>query len=99
MPYFAYVQNDIVQKVERIEHEPMCDDLGIEQESMGQKFLVSCYPNTVATDYVLTFYTENDPSLDHPRGKYAGIGDMWDGDKFAAPAAPEPVELEETPAP
>lgn len=84
MPYFAYVQDGIVRKVERIEHDPMLDAAGVEQEALGQAFLAACYPDTNPADYILTFYPEGQPDP-YPRGKYAGVGDLWDGSKFISP--------------
>ena len=89
MPYFAYVQNNSVAKVERIEHEPMTDSAGVEQEALGQEFLAACYPGTNAADYILTYYPSSQPDP-FPRGKYAGIGDLWDGTNFTSPV----VEVE-----
>jgi len=84
MPYFAHVIEGVVQKVERIEHEPMQDEKGVEKESIGQEFLASLYPGTNPADYILTFYPLGQPDP-YPRGKYAGNGDLWDGSKFTSP--------------
>jgi hypothetical protein len=87
MPYFAYCPSGIVNRVERIESVVMQDDHGVEQEALGQAFLVSCYPDTDSADYVLTHYPVGQPTP-YPRGKYAGIGDTWDGSNFISPSAP-----------
>lgn len=84
MPYFAYVPDGIVLKVERIDKSVMVDDQGDENEAMGQDFLVTMYPDTDPAHYVQTFYPVGQPTP-YPRGKYAGIGDLWDGTKFIAP--------------
>lgn len=84
MPHFAHCPDGIVQKVERIESAVMTDPEGHESEPMGQAFLAGLYPDTVATDYVMTFYPVNQPEP-YPRGKYAGIGDIWDGSVFSTP--------------
>lgn len=87
MPYFAYVQNGVVKRVERIEHEPMTDEKGVEHEEIGQVFLASLYPDTISTDFVLTQFPSGQPDP-YPRGKYAGIGDLWDGTNFTSPQPP-----------
>ena len=90
MPHFAHCPDGIVQKVERIEASVMTDQHGVEQESLGQAFLASLYPDTVAADYVLTHYPVGQPSP-YPRGKYAAIGDIWNGTDFITPTAEEPT--------
>ena len=87
MPHFAYCPNGIVNKVERIESVVMQDSDGVEQEALGQAFLASIYPDTDPAHFILTHYPVNQPDP-YPRGKYAGIGDTWDGSNFIAPPAP-----------
>jgi hypothetical protein len=89
MPNFAIVKNGIVTRVERIESAEMLDGEGTESEAIGQAFLNGLYPDIPADAFILTHYPSGvaDP---YPRGKYAGIGDTWDGAIFSAP-------IEETP--
>jgi len=86
MPHFAYCPDGIVEKVERIEASVMTDDHGVEQEFLGQAFLASLYPDTVAAHFILTHYPVGQPTP-YPRGKYAGIGDLWNGTEFNTPTA------------
>jgi hypothetical protein len=87
MPHFAHCPDGVVQKVERIESAVMTDPDGHESEPMGQAFLAGLYPGTVATEYVMTYYPVNQPTP-YPRGKYAGIGDLWTGSEFVIPEQP-----------
>ena len=91
MPHFAIVRNGIVTRVERIEAAEMLDGQGNESEALGQAFLNTLYPEISADSFVLTHYPENQPEP-YPRGKYACVGDLWDGTEFVTP---EPIE--ETP--
>lgn len=84
MPHFAHVQEGIVRKVERIEGAVMTDADGVEKESLGQAFLAGLYPDTLPEEYVMTHYPVGQPDP-YPRGKYAGIGDLWDGTDFLSP--------------
>jgi hypothetical protein len=59
-------------------------------ESAGQAFIASIGLNGV---WVQTSYNNN-PIEGASRGKYAGIGDTWNGTEFVAPYV-EPVEPEE----
>ena len=81
MPYFAHVLDGVVRKVERIDRSVMLDHDGNESEALGQAFLAEIYPDTDSLEYILTHYPVNQPTP-YPRGKYAGIGDIWDGTEF-----------------
>lgn len=88
MPHFAYCPENIVRKVERIEAAVMLDPDGQEDEALGQAFLAGLYPGTNADDYHLTHYPVDQPDP-YPRGKYAGIGDLWTGTEFVSPQTEE----------
>ena len=89
MPYFAHCPENIVRKVERIEAAVMLDPDGQEDESLGQEFLAGLYPGTLAAEYHMTYYPVNQPDP-YPRGKYAGLGDLWTGSEFVSPDQSEP---------
>lgn len=84
MPYYAYAPAGVVRKVERLERSVMLDPSGGESEQLGQQFLAGLYPGTSAADYILTHYPVGQPTP-YPRGKYAGIGDIWTGSEFIDP--------------
>jgi len=79
MPYHnshaAKIENGIVTQVIVI---PFMDD---------DDAKVSAYCNSIGLDgtWVDTSYTGS------RRGKYAGIGDTWDGENFASPVVEAPV--------
>jgi hypothetical protein len=89
MPHFAHCPENIVRKVERIESAVMTDPDGQEDESMGQAYLAGLYPGTLPSEYHLTHYPVGQPDP-YPRGKYAGIGDLWTGSEFVSPAEVSP---------
>jgi hypothetical protein len=62
MPYFAFVNNSTVQRVERVDRSVMLDPDGNESEALGQAFLASLYPGTDSADYVLTHYPVGQPT-------------------------------------
>ena len=75
MAHFAYVQDGIVQRVETVSNDALDPE---NEEASGQQFLASLYPGTSPADFVQTSYNAS------MRGKYAGIGDTWDGVDFTA---------------
>ena len=75
MAHFAYVQDGIVQRVEAVSNDVLDPE---NEETSGQAFLASLYPGTEPGDFVQTSYNAT------MRGKYAGIGDTWDGVDFTA---------------
>lgn len=81
MAFFATVHDGIVTNVEVVSDEVATD------EAAGQDFLATLY-GTEPSIYVETFLTDETP---YPRGKFAGIGDTWDGTDFAYPAPIEEV--------
>lgn len=91
MPHFAHCPGAVlglalvnVVKVERIEASVMTGPDGKESEALGQEYLAGIYPGTLPEDYILTHYSVNQPDP-YPRGKFAGVGDTWDGTQFATP--------------
>jgi hypothetical protein len=79
MAHFAEIDSD--NKVVRV---LVVDDL---QEDRGQEFLANDLG--LGGTWIQTSYNANFG------GKFAGIGDTWDGTNFTAPVIEEPVE--ETP--
>jgi hypothetical protein len=74
MAHFARIENGIVSEVIVIANEVLLDEKGIEQESIGAAFCNETFGGEwVQTSYNATF-----------RGRYAGVGDVWDGKEFAA---------------
>jgi hypothetical protein len=81
MAHFAKVENGIVREVIVISN----DDAPT--EAAGKAFIASI---GLAGEWVQTSYNNN-PVEGASRGKYAGIGDLWDGSVFASPVV-EAVE-------
>jgi hypothetical protein len=75
MAHFAKVENGVVQQVIVVSN----DDAPTEAE--GKAFIASL---NIAGDWVQTSYNNN-PIEGVSRGKYAGIGDTWNGTLFIAP--------------
>ena len=84
MAHFARVENGIVREVIVVGN----DDAPT--EAAGQAFIASI---GLSGEWVQTSYNNN-PVEGASRGKYAGIGDTWDGTVFASPVA----AVEEEPA-
>lgn len=82
MAHFARIENGIVQQVIVVSN----DDAPT--EAAGRAFIASI---GLAGEWVQTSY-HNNPVGEPPasRGKYAGIGDIWDGTVFASPVSGEP---------
>ena len=82
MAHFAYVVDGVVQRVEPVANPVTHDEDGIEYEELGQEHLSRCH-GVDPVFFVQTHYPNGqDP---HPRGKYACIGDLWDGTDFVSP--------------
>lgn len=81
MPYFAYVTEATVRRVERIERYVMQDDEGHEVEALGQEFLAALYPGTDPGDFVQCWYPSGQPTP-YPRGCYPATGYGWNGSEF-----------------
>ena len=77
MAHFARVDNGIVHQVIVVSN----DDAPT--EAAGQAFIASI---GLAGQWVQTSYNNN-PIEGQDRGKYAGIGDLWDGEQFTTPGA------------
>jgi len=79
MAHFALVNNGIVANVITVSN----DDAPT--EAAGQAFIASI---GLAGTWIQTSYNNN-PVEGASRGKYAGIGDTWDGHVFASPQPDE----------
>ena len=79
MAHFAKVENGVVREVIVIGNENAPD------EATGQAFIASI---GLEGEWIQTSYNNN-PVEGASRGKYAGIGDLWDGTSFVTPGAPE----------
>jgi hypothetical protein len=75
MAHFARIENGIVREVIVVGNDDAPD------EATGQAFIASL---GLTGDWVQTSYNNN-PVEGKSRGKYAGIGDLWDGEKFMTP--------------
>ncbi len=82
MAHFAQVSNGIVQQVIVVSN----DDAPT--EAAGQAFIASI---GLAGTWIMTSYNNN-PVEGASRGKYAGIGDTWDGTVFASPVVEDAPE-------
>lgn len=81
MAHFAKIENGIVRQVDAVANEALLNESGIEQESLGIVLLKSLYG--ADTEWIQTSYNANF------RGKYASIGDTWDGENFISPTIEE----------
>jgi len=79
MAHFARIENGIVREVIVVGN----DDAPT--EAAGQAFIASI---GLDGEWVMTSYNNN-PVEGASRGKYAGIGDLWDGTTFSAPTSGE----------
>ena len=79
MAHFARIENGIVREVIVVGNEQA------PTEAAGQAFIASI---GLTGEWVQTSY-HNNPVGEPPasRGKYAGIGDLWDGTTFTTPGA------------
>jgi hypothetical protein len=82
MAHFAKIENNIVSQVIVVNNEVLLDANGVEQESIGTQF---CH-DTFGGEWVQTSYNGNF------RGKYAGMGDIWDGTNFISSVVEEPTK-------
>lgn len=82
MAHFAQIdENGIVRQVIVVNNEDILDSKGKESEKVGQDFIKSI---GIEGTWIQTSYNGN-PVDGQDRGKYAGIGDTWDGTKFVSP--------------
>ena len=79
MAHCASIENGIVREVIVVGN----DDAPT--EAAGQAFIASI---GLTGEWVQTSYNNN-PIEGKSRGKYAGIGDLWDGTTFTSPAGAE----------
>jgi len=77
MAHFAKVENGIVREVIVVSNDNAPD------ETTGQAFIASI---GLAGEWIQTSYNNN-PVKGASRGKYAGIGDLWNGTNFVTPGA------------
>jgi len=75
MAHFAQVTNGIVSQVIVVSNDDAPDEV------TGQQFIASI---GLAGDWIQTSYNNN-PVEGASRGKYAGIGDLWNGTEFVSP--------------
>jgi hypothetical protein len=81
MAHFAQVENNKVVNVVVVANEDMLNIDGNESEEIGIAFL----NNIIASNWIQTSYNATF------RGKFAGIGDTWDGTNFVAPEPEQPT--------
>ena len=74
MAHFAKIENGIVRQVDVVANEVLLDSKGKEKESLGVDLLKSIYGGD--TEWVQTSYNGTF------RGKFAGLGDIWNGTEF-----------------
>jgi hypothetical protein len=72
MAHFAKIEDGIVREIIVVNNEVLFNTNGVEQESIGAQFCTDLFGGT----WVQTSYNAK------IRGKYAGIGDKWDGTNF-----------------
>lgn len=75
MAHFAKIEDGRVTQVIVIANAVLVDENGIEQEALGVQFCSDTFGGT----WVQTSYNST------TRGKYAVIGDIWDGNNFTIP--------------
>ena len=82
MAHFAKVENGVVREVIVVGNENAPD------EATGQAFIASI---GLVGEWVQTSYNNNDVE-GASRGKYAGIGDLWNGTEFVSPVVEDAPE-------
>jgi len=81
MAHFAQIQNGIVQQVIVVSNNDAPTEVA------GQAFIASL---GLSGEWVQTSYNNN-PIEGASRGKYAGIGDIWNGTEFLSPVVESEV--------
>jgi len=86
MAHFAKIEDGIVRQVIVVNNEVLNNAEGTDGEALGIAFCKSLYgedTNWAQTSYNASF-----------RGKFAGMGDTWDGKNFdsEAPTFTDPVK-------
>lgn len=79
MAHFAQIKNGIVTQVIVVSNEDA------PTEAAGQTFIAEL---GLEGEWIQTSYNNNLVE-GQDRGKYAGIGDVWDGSKFSTPVIEE----------
>ena len=79
MAHFAKIKNGKVAEVIVIGNEQAST------EADGKAFIASC---GLDGEWVQTSYNNN-PIEGASRGKYAAVGDVWNGTEFVAPVSPD----------
>ena len=87
MAYFAKVIDGVVTNVHTVATAVITDPDGQQVEALGQAFLSDLWGGEPAA-YIRTHYPVDQPTP-YPRGCFAGVGYLWDGNVFATPTAPE----------
>jgi hypothetical protein len=82
MAHFAKVENGVVREVIVIGNDNAPD------EATGQKFIASI---GLKGEWIQTSYNNNAVE-GTPRGKYSGIGDLWNGTEFVSPVVEDAPE-------
>lgn len=77
MAHFARVENGVVREVIVVSN----DDAPT--EAAGQSFIANL---GLKGEWIATSYNSNQIE-NQDRGKFAGIGDIWDGSKFSSPVS------------
>jgi len=72
MAHYAKIENNRVSQVIVVNNEILLDDQGIEREEIGAKFCA----DLLGGEWIQTSYNGNF------RGRFAGSGDLWDGENF-----------------
>jgi hypothetical protein len=83
MAHFARIENDMVREIVVLKNDVIATPAGNDSETKGKKFLQGLLG--ADTEWVQTSYSGAF------RGKYAGIGDLWDGTNFIS-SEPPPAE-------
>ena len=78
MAHFARIENGIVRQVIVVANDDCGGGDFPTSEPIGQAFIASV---GLAGEWLQTSYHANF------RGKYAGIGDLWDGSQFSSPVS------------
>jgi hypothetical protein len=79
MAHFAEIVNGVVERVVVVHNNELLVN-GIESEIAGAHFCETLFDG----QWVQTSYN-NGPIEGKTRGKFANIGDIWDGNEFVTP--------------
>ena len=78
MAHFARIEEGTVREVLVVNNDVIATAAGNDSETKGKKFLQGIFG--ADTEWVQTSYSASF------RGKFAGIGDFWDGTNFISQA-------------